>query len=121
MTAVVFVRDLMAAHRLTRLATTDSITEPARAVLIVAAYRAAGLEAHAWDLLKASPHSTWTERAQDDPDAPWPAQLITCRWCAGWWISLAIVVARRRWPRGWALVADTAACSSAAGLLAHLE
>lgn len=115
------VLDAIAAYRLTRLATADTITEEARATWIVMAYKRAGLEQHAWQLLATHPYSTWTERATDDPDAPKLATLVTCRWCAGWWISVAVVVMRRRWPRLWQPIAEVAACSAAAALLARME
>lgn len=112
------VVDALAVHRLTRLATRDEITEPIRSALIEQAYQLAGTAAAA---RAAAPHSTWSERAEDDPDAPRLARLLTCRWCMGWWIAVAAVWARRRHPAWWSPLAEAAALSSAAALLAALE
>lgn len=112
------VVDAVAAYRLTRLATADVITEPARSAVIQAAYRHDGR----WrDAVRSAPYSTWTERAMDDEQPPKLAKLVTCRWCAGWWISVLVVVARRRCPKLWQPVAEVAVCSAAAALLARLE
>ena len=116
--ALELVVDALAAHRLTRLATADEITEPLRALAVRTAYEIAG---RAHEARYATPHSTWPERAMDDPNAPKLARLFVCRWCAGWWISLAIVRARRRHPQLWQPIAEAAALSSAAALVARLE
>ena len=55
----------------------------------------------------------------EDPVPPKLAYLFTCRWCAGIWISFAVLAVRRtRW---WPHVADALAYSSAAALLAGFE
>lgn len=114
------VLDAVAAYRLTRLATADVITEPARSAIIEAIYWRSDPE-HAQAIVDSQPYQTWSERAMDDVDAPRWATLLVCRWCAGWWISVLVVVARRRWPRAWQPLAEVAACSAAAALLARLE
>lgn len=51
----------------------------------------------------------------------WAGVLVECRWCAGFWLSLGIVVARTVAPRAWAPIARALALSSAAALLASIE
>lgn len=113
--------DAVAAYRLTRLATADVITEDLRRIAIGAIYAWHGDDEQWGAMLEDHPMSTAADLVNMDPDAPKLATLLVCRWCAGWWISLAIVVARRRCPRAWAPVADTAALSAVAALLARLE
>lgn len=50
------------------------------------------------------------------------AYLITCYWCAGFWISLAVVLAASLTPAAvWAVLALPFALSAVVGLLAHLS
>lgn len=114
------VRDALAVYRLTRLATADVITQPIRDEVVCFAYVARDGD-RATTERKRTDGRSWTEIAMDDPDAPKLATLVTCRWCAGVWISLAAVLARRRAPRAWAALADVSALSAAAALLAGLE
>lgn len=109
------VIDAAAAYRVTRLVTADTITAPARDALIEKIYERSGSMAHPL------PGESWSEMAERDPDAPKSATLLVCRWCAGAWISAGIIVARRLAPRQWGPVADAAACSAAAALLARFE
>lgn len=113
--------DAVACYRLTRLATGDGITEPARSAILRQVYLAFRGEDDVADMEADAPHSTWTERAADDPDAPKLATLLVCRWCAGVWVAAGIAVARRRWPTRWAVVAEVATVAAAAGLLAGAE
>lgn len=110
--------DAVAAYRLTRLVTADEVSAGIRDFVIEQAYH---LHGKAGSISEAMPYSTWTERALDDPSAPKLARLVVCRWCAGWWVAVAIVAMRRRHPRLWEPIADVAACSAAAALLAGLE
>jgi hypothetical protein len=105
--------DVLAAHRLTRLVTADVITEPAREALLRWSYRRKGDTGQA-------PATGWTDYAEVDPDAPRLARLVTCRWCAGFYVAAAVVAARR-WLPGWHYVARVLATSSAAALLAAPE
>lgn len=111
--------DAVAAYRLTRLATADTITEDLRGALIQLAYGDDG--EHLAGMREDHPFSTWADLVDMDPDAPKMATLLVCRWCAGWWISVAVVLMRRRHPRLWQPIAEVAACSAAAALLARLE
>lgn len=113
--------DAVAAYRLTRLATADTITEPLRGSIITASYAWNGDEDQLALQREANPFSTWADLVAMDPEPPKMAKLVTCRWCAGWWISVLVVVMRRRHPRLWQPVAEVAACSAAAALIARLE
>lgn len=112
------VVDGLAAHRLTRLATADTITEPARRAFVedlVVAKQGHALTAGQREAFDAEALVAFT----DDPPAL--ATLITCRWCAGIWISAGIAVARIVAPTWWRRVARMLAVASAAALLASLE
>lgn len=109
--------DSLAAYRLTRLATADKLTAPMRDVLIHRAYSAVGRDLDD----TGAPVVDWTEYALADEDAPKLAVLVTCRWCAGMWIALAVVAARRLFPRAWSPLAEGLAFSAGAALLAGLE
>lgn len=64
----------LAAARITRLVTTDSIADPVR------------------DWLLDLPRS---ERA-----AEWWADLVSCPWCAGWWVAVAATLVLSFAPTG---------------------
>jgi hypothetical protein len=119
--ALALLVDALAAYRLTRLVTADTITEPARGAIIERAYRADRVTHREGVSLVAEPGGTWSEVALNDPEPPKLAELVTCRWCAGMWVSLGVVAARRLVPRAWRPLADTLALSAAAALLARLE
>jgi hypothetical protein len=89
MTATRLATDILAAHRLTRLIVDDEIT--------------AGIRGR------------WLDR--HDPATSRLGYLATCPWCAGFWVSVAVVAARTAAPRAWAPVADVLALSDAVGLL----
>lgn len=86
--------DALAAFRLTRLATEDTIGRPFRHAVIDRAERI-------------SPKA-----------GEWAEELVTCPWCIGFWIACGVVVARRAAPRAWAPVAEAFALSGVTGLLA---
>lgn len=120
--------DAVAAYRLTRLATADVITRPARAYLIRKAYEHRdGLPLRGSSSLHLTPrqreHSDveWDQMPEADDDAPKLADFVKCRWCTGVWISGLVVVARRYCPRAWDPLARLLALSAAAALLAGLE
>lgn len=116
--ALDLVVDLLAIHRLTRLATADVITARPRNWVVGWAYRARGGsvpeggDVEPWGL---------ADYAQNDPEAPKLATLVTCRWCAGLWLAVGVGIARRWAPVPWGYVARVLASSSAAGLLAAPE
>lgn len=102
MDGVELVVDALAAARLTRLAVADKITEPVRDRWIEAAYTAAGrAEQHRRD----ADQFGWSDVVACDPNPPRLAYLATCPWCAGVWISAAVVAVRRAAPRAWTPVA----------------
>jgi len=81
--------DALAAYRLTRLATQDTL--PA-----AVAFR------------------NWVRK-----DWPaWGSELIDCPWCFGFWVSVATAVVRRLFPRTWRMVSRPLAISAAVGLIA---
>lgn len=117
--------DVAAAYRLTRLATADTITRPARARVIAFAY---GTDEWKWPNdtvpvggIGALSEIEWDRRPLDDDTAPKLAEFVKCRWCAGLWISGFVVVARRYAPRVWDPLARVLALSAGAALLARLE
>jgi hypothetical protein len=63
----------------------------------------------------------WDHLARTDPGAPKLATLVTCRFCAGVWISAGVVLARRYAPRYWRPISEVLTASAAAVLVANLE
>jgi hypothetical protein len=106
--------DALAAYRITKLLTDDAITEDARRWLV---------EHVAYDSPPewASDAPTAVDLVGCDDDPPKLAILLTCRWCMGFWVAVGVVAARRLVPRQWAPVADVAAMSACAALLAGFE
>lgn len=119
------VVEAVAAYRLTKLITADGITQPLREAVIADAYERAHRtgEAHAIsaELGAETKPDEWQQIATADEEPPKMAQLITCRWCTGVYVSVGILVVRWWWPKLWEQVADGAALSAAAALLARLE
>lgn len=110
--------DALAVHRLTRLATADTITEPLRRELVTQL-----IEFKQEHLLTADQQDAAdaAELVAMTPDPPMLAVLVTCRWCAGVWITAAAMLLRWRRPRAWAAIARPLAVASASTLLAGLE
>lgn len=88
MAAEVALIDALAAARLTRLVVVDDFPPVKRA--------------RDWFLERVGEESTLGD-------------LIGCPWCAGWWISAAVVAARWRFPRLWDPVARALATSLVVG------
>ena len=89
MTPADLVVDALAVARLTRLVTTDEVPFGAARDL----------------LLDVAPGSK-------------AATLVSCDWCASMWCAAAVVFARWRWPRAWAVLARVLAGSQVAGMAA---
>lgn len=106
--------DALAAYRLTRLATADVISEPARKA-VLKRVGAESPEQETPDDLSAQ------EIVEDLKDPPRLATLLTCRWCAGMWIAAAVSGARMAAPRAWSPVARGLALSAGAALLSRFE
>ncbi len=104
--------DLLATYRLTRLATADVISEPAR----MAVLRHVGAEPPPGE---EDPTAQEVVESLDDP--PRLATLITCRWCAGVWIAAGVTAARLAVPRAWDVAARGLALSAGAVLLSRFE
>lgn len=114
MDPVELIVDLLAAYRLTRLATADIISEPVRQSLVGRFVRSAGAA-------PPEPDRTAQELVDGMDDPPKLARLITCRWCAGIWIAGGVVLARSVAPRAWEPVAKGLAFSAGAALIAGFE
>ncbi len=104
--------DLLATYRLTRLATADVISEPAR----MAVLKRVGAEPPPGE---DDPTAQELVDSLDDP--PRLATLVTCRWCAGVWIAAGVTAARLAAPRAWDVAARGLALSAGAVLLARFE
>jgi hypothetical protein len=104
--------DVLATYRLTRLATADVISEPARQAVL----RRVGAEPPPGE-----DDPTAQEVVEGMKDPPRLATLVTCRWCAGIWIAAGVTAARLVAPRAWDVAARGLALSSAAVLLARFE
>lgn len=114
--------DALAAYRLTRLVTADTLTEPLRRRFIAWTFARSGQQLRVDDAtgetVAEALHVAPINHGQQVPKL---ATLITCRWCAGVYVCVGVVIARRRFPRLWQPVAEAAALSAAAALLAGLE
>lgn len=84
-----FVIDSLATYRLSRLVTTDTITEPVRNKI--------------WD--KFSPQETKL------------GYLITCNWCTSIWMGAGVAVARELAPKTWNVAATALAASAVTGII----
>ena len=82
------VVDVLAAYRLTRLATADIISEPARQTAVTQA--PSGVRPCTGNGSCADSRSS-SSRPSKTPTKL--ARLITCRWCAGVWIAGAVIAA----------------------------
>jgi hypothetical protein len=107
--------DLLAAYRLTRLATADIISEPARQTAVTRLLRGTD------ETPEPDPDRTAQQLVEAVKHPPKLARLLTCRWCAGVWIAGGVVAARLMAPRAWDPVAKGLAFSAGAALLAGFE
>jgi len=106
--------DILAVHRLTRLATKDSITSPWRSRLIAAAYGSPDAARR-----EADHEEDWHRKLALDDNPPKLAELLTCRWCMSVWIAGAVMLVRHTRP--WRVLRYLLALSSASTLLAQIE
>lgn len=84
--------DALAAARLTRLVTRDTITRRIR-----------------W----------WVRTTEHAGRLPLGSgDFVACPWCVGIWAAVAVLAARRFLPRKWRPIAAVLACAEVAGLLA---
>jgi hypothetical protein len=107
--------DAAATARLARLVTDDMLTEHHRELLLRALYRRRDARAQL-----PIGYATWAQWARDDPEPPALAQLLTCPWCASFWLGLGVVAARRLAPGLWGPLAKALAYSQAAGMAARI-
>lgn len=118
---ILLLLDFLSAYRITRLITADTILDGPRDALVRRAYWKRHHESADRVVFVEDVPRAWADLAMDDPEAPKLATLITCRWCAGFWCSALVVIARRRFPRQWAPIAEALALSAGAALIAGLE
>lgn len=85
MQTVAFLLALGSALRLTRLAVTDTITQPFRNAIAMRYARASALQSHSYEDPKRARRVTRRANAW-----LWLVQLFECPWCIGFWISLAV-------------------------------
>lgn len=114
--------DALATFRLTKLVVDDQLTAELRDAVIESAYETAGRAAQMRELHPEALTypSGWAEAVvPNDPNAPKLAFLVTCPWCAGMWVALGVVAARRLVPRAWAPLARALAFSAVAGLMSE--
>lgn len=117
--ALRLIRLIGLAARATRLATDDTITEPARrAIYTRVEFDPAQRAAIATGAQVPQPANPRAARART-----WVTDLLACRWCLGFWISAATVTldATVGHTRAYQLAADTALASYALGWLAEHE
>lgn len=107
--------DAIACYRLTRLATADVITRPARVRVIRFAYR--------WwraEYITGS-ESEIDAMPENDDDAPKLADFVRCRYCTSIYLAAGVLLARRYAPRQWDPIARLLTLSAGAALIAGLE
>lgn len=102
--------DALAVYRLTRLVTTDLITQPARDAI----------EAHATKRTDVIPLIGPSRPTVTDVQ-PWAflRDVTQCDWCTSMWVAFGVLAARRLAPEVWRPVAEALACSTVAGLIAE--
>lgn len=124
MTALVLLIDVAAVHRLVRLVTKDTITQPYRERIIRWAYGNRGGRVSMTGPGHRGP-SAWQDHVEDDrakdKRIPRLADLMTCRWCAGIWVAAGVVAARWTVPTIWGPVAYGLALASLATFAAAIE
>lgn len=82
--------------RVTRLVTTDTITQPIRTALT----------SRTWEGVTANPDGTF-EKTRKNKVCGWFAELTDCNWCSGVWVAAAATVSAQLWAdtQAWNLVA----------------
>lgn len=100
------IRAAGAATRLTRLVTLDTLLEGPR------------VRIQHW--ANTRKHGDYTyDQAENDPH--WLAKLVGCTWCAGVWVSAAVVASAYLFghTRAWKLAADALTTSMAAAVVVN--
>jgi hypothetical protein len=88
MTFVAFLLALGASLRLTRLAVTDTITQPFRTAIAMRYASASALESQTAQ--QNSGRAAISRAARRRAIWLWLVQLFECPWCIGFWISAAV-------------------------------
>lgn len=115
--------DALAAYRLTRLVTADTLTAAPRAAIIARAYRRSARREHTTvsERIGQSVHPMTVDDWHDlvvleGAEAPRLATLVTCQWCVGVWVGGGVVAARRLLP-GWRWLSRALAVAAAQSLI----
>lgn len=94
MQILAFLLALGSALRLTRLAVTDTITQPFRTAIAMRYAAASALEAHTLQIHQHSnsfvARRVMRRLARRRAAYLWLVQLFECPWCIGFWISLGV-------------------------------
>jgi len=113
--------DALAAARITRLVTQDTITETLRKRFVA---RVLNRAAHGdrWRTEKAQEPDDiddWFDAYEltTGEDVPKLAVLVTCPWCVGVYVAVGVSVARRVAPRVWGPLARGLAVAQLAGVI----
>lgn len=109
MNALTLLVDALATFRLTRLVTTDSLTEPLRRRVVAAAYRRDGR-------VLARGDSVREDMAMTEGPIPRLAELVTCAWCASIHTAAIVVALRSRAEGAWHPLSMVLALSATVGL-----
>lgn len=112
------VVDGLAAYRVTRLVTRDTITAPLRERALASIYGgpdALHLETDGGPVEFVS----YEERAVWDgaDEAPRLATLLLCPWCVGVWVGFGVMLLSRAVPRQWRPIAEGLALGALAALI----
>jgi hypothetical protein len=103
---VLFVIYVLCVHRLSRLITTDMITEPLRERLRRRAYRTVPVGKDSATVIVQSPVLAWLH------------DLVSCGWCSSIWVAIGCAAGWKYQPGQWFnLFAAAMAASSGTGML----
>lgn len=121
--------DALAAYRVTRLVTRDTITKRLREHVLAIIYSGRPVPRQQITVQRAGyPRETiggeeiefdsLADRVEwERDDAPRLAVLLLCPWCVGVWVGFGVMVLRRVMPRVWAPIAEGLALGACAALV----
>lgn len=106
----------LAAYRVTRLVTRDTITRRLREHALALIY--AGAEQVRDGDGRLIEFGSLVDRVEwERDDAPKLAVLLLCPWCVGVWVGFGVMVLRRVMPRVWSPIAEGLALGALAALV----
>lgn len=121
--------DALAAYRVTRLVTRDTITKRLREHVLAIIYSGreaprvrinVGRAGHPDETVPGQEieFDSLVDRVEWERDAaPKLATLLLCPWCVGVWVGFGVMVLRRVMPRVWAPIAEGLALGAMAALV----